>query len=98
MPSSTIAPAVVVTPPAPAVRVQADVRIPLPSVRVDIGIGGGVMVREGESVQARQVIGRVGGQQTPEGPHIEFQVRAPVSGGLPQPVDPLTWLRGRAGR
>ena len=58
----------------------------------------GVTVREGESVQAGQVIGRVGGQQTPEGPHIEFQVRAPVSGGLPQPVDPLTWLRGRAGR
>lgn len=58
----------------------------------------GVTVREGESVSAGQVIGRVGGQQTPEGPHIEFQVRAPVGGGLPQPVDPLNWLRGRAGR
>ena len=55
-------------------------------------------VREGETVRAGQVIGRVGGAQTPEGPHIEFQVRAPVSGGLPQPVDPLGWLRGRAGR
>lgn len=58
----------------------------------------GVTVREGESIRARQLIGRVGGQQTPEGPHIEFQVRAPVRGGLPEPVDPLTWLRGRAGR
>ena len=58
----------------------------------------GVTVREGEAVRAGQVIGRVGGQQTPEGPHIEFQVRAPVSGGQPQPVDPLGWLRGRSGR
>lgn len=58
----------------------------------------GVTVEEGDAIRAGQVIGRVGGQQTPEGPHIEFQVRAPVSGGLPQPVDPLGWLRGRAGR
>ena len=57
-----------------------------------------VGVREGDAVRAGQVIGRVGGQNTPEGPHIEFQVRAPVSGGLPQPVDPLGWLRGRSGR
>ena len=57
-----------------------------------------VTVREGEQIRAGQVIGRVGGQQTPEGPHIEFQVRAPVNGGLPQPVDPLGWLRGRSGR
>jgi murein hydrolase activator len=57
-----------------------------------------VAVREGEAVRAGQVIGRVGGQNTPEGPHIEFQVRAPISGGLPQPVDPLGWLRGRSGR
>jgi len=57
-----------------------------------------VTVAEGDAVRAGQVIGHVGGQQTPEGPHIEFQVRAPVSGGLPQPVDPLGWLRGRAGR
>ena len=49
-------------------------------------------------VAAGQAIGRDGGQNTAEGPHIEFQVRAPVTGGLPQPVDPLGWLRGRSGR
>ena len=57
-----------------------------------------VAVREGDQLRSGQVIGRVGGQNTPEGPHIEFQVRAPVSGGQPQPVDPLGWLRGRSGR
>lgn len=57
----------------------------------------GVRVREGQTVQAGQVLGAVGGVGTPEGPHLEFQVRAPVGGGVPQPVDPLTWLRERAG-
>ena len=36
-------------------------------------------------------IGTVGGEGTPEGSHVEFQIRTP--GG--EAVDPLTWLRGR---
>ena len=57
-----------------------------------------VDVTEGEQVAAQQVIGTVGGERTPEGPHIEFQVRAPVNGGIPEPVDPLAWLRSRSSR
>lgn len=48
-------------------------------------------VRQGATVVKGQVIGTVGGEGTPEGAHVEFQIRAP--GG--QAVDPLTWLRGR---
>lgn len=58
---------------------------------------GSVAVREGQQVESRQVIGTVGGERTPEGPHIEFQVRAPIRGGVPEAVDPLAWLRGRSG-
>lgn len=59
---------------------------------------GEIRVREGELADAGDVIGTVGGERTPEGPHIEFQVRAPTSGGgTPEPVDPLSWLRGRPG-
>ncbi|HLU25838.1 MAG TPA: peptidoglycan DD-metalloendopeptidase family protein [Longimicrobiales bacterium] len=58
---------------------------------------GSVSVRVGQEVEKRQVIGTVGGERTPEGPHIEFQVRAPVRGGVPEAVDPLTWLRNRSG-
>jgi septal ring factor EnvC (AmiA/AmiB activator) len=57
-----------------------------------------INVREGQQVAAREVIGTVGGERTPEGPHIEFQVRAPVRNGPPEPVDPLDWLRQRSGR
>ncbi len=58
-----------------------------------------VRVRNGDSVANGQVIGTVGGERTPEGPHIEFQVRAPTrSGGMPEPVDPLAWLRSRSGQ
>lgn len=46
-------------------------------------------VAEGETVARNQIVGTVGGQSTPEGSHIEFQIREP--GG--QAVDPLTWLR-----
>lgn len=56
-----------------------------------------ISVREGEQIAARQVIGTVGGEKTPEGPHIEFQVRAPVRNGPPEPVNPLDWLRSRTG-
>lgn len=50
-----------------------------------IGVGAGDRVRKG------QVIGTVGGAPTPEGVHMEFQIREP--GG--QAVDPLRWLRSR---
>jgi murein hydrolase activator len=49
-----------------------------------------VSVREGQSVAKGQTVGTVGGEGTPEGPHVEFQIRTP--GG--QAVDPLGWLRG----
>jgi murein hydrolase activator len=51
-----------------------------------------VAVDEGEAIQRGKVIGSVGGERTPEGPHIEFQIRSP--GG--EAVDPLTWLRRRS--
>ena len=54
-------------------------------------------VVEGRDVTAGQVVGTVGGADTPEGPHIEFQIRAPVDGGNPQAQDPLMWLRARGG-
>jgi len=52
-------------------------------------------VIEGRVVDAGQVVGTVGGQSTPEGPHLEFQIRAPLDGGSPQAMDPLQWLRSR---
>lgn len=53
-------------------------------------------VVEGRTVAAGQVVGTVGGADTPEGPHVEFQIRAPLDGrGTPQAQDPLRWLRGR---
>lgn len=54
-----------------------------------------ISVREGQRVTAGQVLGTVGGEQTPEGAHIEFQVRVPVQGGAIEAVDPLKWLRDR---
>lgn len=54
-----------------------------------------IRVREGQRVEVRQVIGTVGGVDTPEGPHVEFQVRAPVRGGSPVALDPLQWLKER---
>jgi murein hydrolase activator len=51
-----------------------------------------VAVREGETIERNQVVGTVGGTTTPEGSHIEFQIRGP--GG--EAVDPLAWLRSRA--
>lgn len=55
-----------------------------------------VAVQQGQRVVAGQVLGTVGGEGTPEGPHLEFQVRTPGIGGTPSPVDPLNWLRARA--
>jgi septal ring factor EnvC (AmiA/AmiB activator) len=50
-------------------------------------------VVEGRNVQAGQVVGTVGGGDTPEGPHLEFQIRAPTQGDTPLAQDPLVWLR-----
>ena len=55
-------------------------------------------VVDGRNVTAGQVVGTVGGADTPEGPHIEFQIRAPLDGSSPQAQDPLEWLRPRGGR
>jgi septal ring factor EnvC (AmiA/AmiB activator) len=53
-------------------------------------------VVQGSEVRAGQIVGTVGGSQTPEGPHIEFQIRAPIAGGTPEAMDPLQWLKGRS--
>lgn len=53
---------------------------------------GETRVQEGQTVAKGATVGTVGGERTPEGPHVEFQIRAP--GG--QAVDPLGWLRDRA--
>lgn len=53
-------------------------------------------VRMGQQVEAGQVIGRVGGSGSPEGAHLEFQIWEPGGGGMPRPVDPVRWLRGRS--
>lgn len=74
---------------------------------VVVGHGGGyytlylrlrsVSVRANQRITSGQVIGSVGGEGTPEGAHLEFQVRIPSASGAPTPVDPLNWLRARAG-
>ncbi|HSU16228.1 murein hydrolase activator EnvC family protein [Longimicrobium sp.] len=50
-----------------------------------------IQVQPGATVAKGQVVGTVGGEGTPEGAHVEFQIRTP--GG--EAVDPLAWLRGR---
>lgn len=72
---------------------------------VVIGHGGGyytlylrlrsIAVKVGQKVASGQTVGSVGGEATPEGAHLEFQVRTPGASG-PTPVDPLNWLRARA--
>lgn len=53
-------------------------------------------VVEGRDVAPGQVVGTVGGGDTPEGPHLEFQIRAPMQGyDGPRAQDPLEWLRAR---
>jgi murein hydrolase activator len=56
-----------------------------------------VNVKVNQKITAGQILGTVGGEQTAEGAHIEFQVRVPVDGSN-EPVDPLSWLRARANR
>ena len=55
-----------------------------------------IRVTDGRVVMGGEVIGTVGGANTPEGAHLEFQVRAPVNGGAPQALDPLQWLKARS--
>ena len=50
-----------------------------------------VYVRPGTQITKGQTIGTVGGETTPEGAHLEFQIREP--GGAA--VDPISWLRRR---
>jgi septal ring factor EnvC (AmiA/AmiB activator) len=50
-----------------------------------------VGVVEGRPVKSGQVVGTVGGRDTPEGAHVEFQIRTPL------PQDPLPWLRPAPG-
>lgn len=74
---------------------------------VVVGHGGGyytlylrlksIAVRANQRIAAGQIVGTLGGEGTPEGPHLEFQVRTPSASGAPTPVDPLNWLRARAG-
>lgn len=47
-----------------------------------------ILVAEGQTVILGQQIGRVGGSVTPEGPHLEFQIRVNS-----RAVDPQPWLR-----
>lgn len=54
-----------------------------------------LIVQEGQQVDRGQMIGRVGGDVT--NPHIEFQIYEPGSTGQPRAVDPVRWLRERAG-
>ena len=56
-----------------------------------------IAVNQGREVAVGQVVGTVGGADTPEGPHMEFQIRAPIDGGAPRAQDPLAWLRARGG-
>ena len=54
-------------------------------------------VVQGRDVELGQVVGTVGGADTPEGPHLEFQIRAPLDSGSPRAQNPLQWLRNRGG-
>jgi septal ring factor EnvC (AmiA/AmiB activator) len=51
-----------------------------------------ILVEEGENVILGQTIGRVGGSGTPEGQHLEFQIRIDS-----RAVDPRPWLKNRRG-
>jgi septal ring factor EnvC (AmiA/AmiB activator) len=67
------------------------------SVLVDHGGGyyslyaqlSAIDVRVGQSIRKGDVVGRSGGANSDEGPHLYFEIRGP--GG--QALDPVTWLR-----
>jgi len=50
-----------------------------------------VSVRQGQSVARGAVIGRTGGENTDQGPHLHFEIRSQEG----QAVDPVQWLRRR---
>jgi len=56
-----------------------------------------ISVRVGDPVTKGQVIGLSGGENSEEGPHIEFQIRGSTSDnrGQAQSLDPINWLRRR---
>jgi septal ring factor EnvC (AmiA/AmiB activator) len=47
-----------------------------------------IVVEQGEAVILGQTVGNVGGADTPEGTHLEFQIRSNRNA-----VDPMPWLR-----
>lgn len=54
-------------------------------------------VLQGRGVRAGEVLGTVGGEATPEGARLEFQIRTPGAGGAPQARDPAEWLTRNQG-
>ncbi|MGI9628532.1 MAG: murein hydrolase activator EnvC family protein [Longimicrobiales bacterium] len=58
---------------------------------------GDVAVVQGRYVGEGDVLGTVGGAETPEGPHLEFQIRGPVEGSAPSAMDPMSWLQPPGG-
>ena len=48
-------------------------------------------VRQGQQIERGAVVGRIGGANSDEGPHLHFEIRG--DGG--QPLDPVQWLRRR---
>jgi murein DD-endopeptidase MepM/ murein hydrolase activator NlpD len=51
----------------------------------------GADVREGQPVERGAVVGRTGGANSDQGPHLHFEIRG--DGG--QALDPVQWLRRR---
>jgi septal ring factor EnvC (AmiA/AmiB activator) len=48
-------------------------------------------VRQGQAIVKGQTIGRSGGENSDQGPHVHFEIRG--QGG--QALDPIAWLRQR---
>lgn len=57
-----------------------------------------VSVQLDQRVDKGAPLGTIGGgpATSAHGPHMEFQVRVPMDGGITEAVDPLAWLRGRS--
>jgi murein hydrolase activator len=97
----------IATPPGTPVRAVAAGTVSIaqqlgtygPSVVLDHGGGfysvysylSDIAVRQGQRVEKGATIGRSGGENSDQGPHVEFQIRGP--GG--QALDPIEWLRRR---
>ena len=50
-----------------------------------------IAVRQGQTLERGAIIGRSGGANTDEGPHLYFEIR----GQNGQALDPIAWLRRR---